>query len=367
MKVAIVSSTFPEEKPGGVPTYVEGRMAVLSRRCEVRLFALGQGDGVDRIGIGRSASFRRNVLIVWFRLLSAIREYRPDVIEVHNIPVGLPLFVLARRVNYFFHGPARLEARLEGIRGTSLAIKYLLEWVSIRCSRRVLVASSAFRALVCDEHPYLRARVRPPVIRYPKFVASPVASADAEDDRRCLEEIGLRFPGPRPVFVSVRRLVARTGLELLVRSFDRALTDGLVPQDAVLLIVGGGPLHDQIERLIRELGRQDNIRLVGRVSDQARDALYRHAHFNVVPTVGLEGFGLVVVEAALHGCPSIVTNVNALPEVVALLDGCGLVCEPDEGAMAAALGSSLKACRVDRAALQRLAVNRFVVRGRGPR
>ncbi len=46
------------------------------------------------------------------------------------------------------------------------------------------------------------------------------------------------------------------------------------------------------------------------------DALYRHATALVVPSVGYEVFGLVVLEAFARGTPVIVNDLGALPELV---------------------------------------------------
>ena len=46
---------------------------------------------------------------------------------------------------------------------------------------------------------------------------------------------------------------------------------------------------------------------------------YRAADLTVVPTVALEGFGLIAVESLAAGTPVLVTPVGGLPEVVAAL------------------------------------------------
>ena len=43
---------------------------------------------------------------------------------------------------------------------------------------------------------------------------------------------------------------------------------------------------------------------------------YRAANFSIVPTVSLEGFGLITVESMAAGTPVLVTNVGGLPETV---------------------------------------------------
>jgi glycosyltransferase involved in cell wall biosynthesis len=52
------------------------------------------------------------------------------------------------------------------------------------------------------------------------------------------------------------------------------------------------------------------------VAEDALPHLFYSADINVVPTIALEGFGLVAAEAMATGTPSMVTPVGGLPEVV---------------------------------------------------
>jgi glycosyltransferase involved in cell wall biosynthesis len=81
------------------------------------------------------------------------------------------------------------------------------------------------------------------------------------------------------------------------------------------------------------------IRFLGMVDEVTKDQLYAGAVANLVPTRALEGFGLVVVEAAMQGCPTIATEVDGLPEAIASLGEGGKVVAPEVEAMADALRS----------------------------
>ena len=68
----------------------------------------------------------------------------------------------------------------------------------------------------------------------------------------------------------------------------------------------------------------------------------------MVPTLGYEGFGLVVVEAGFMGCPSMVTDVGALPEVIETLNDYGTVVEPEKSSITRfllAVNDSIYPCR----------------------
>ena len=118
----------------------------------------------------------------------------------------------------------------------------------------------------------------------------------------------------RPLIVTARRLVERTGVELLVAAMPAILD---AHPSAQLVVTGDGPRRGAIEKQLVELGVADSVRLLGRVSDDDLLGWYRSADLVVTPTLELEGFGLSTVEAMSCGTPVVVTPVGANPEVAA--------------------------------------------------
>lgn len=131
-----------------------------------------------------------------------------------------------------------------------------------------------------------------------------------------------------------RRLVPRMGIDVLIAAWAREF--GADPK-LQLLIAGDGEQRSALEEQIRALALDGRVRLLGPVSDDTLVALYKAADVNVVPTRSHEGFGLVLLEAAACGTPSIVTRSGGLPEAIAGL-GTELVVPPaDVQALAARL------------------------------
>lgn len=122
------------------------------------------------------------------------------------------------------------------------------------------------------------------------------------------EENRARFGiGAGPVVLTVRRLVERMGIDLLIRA--AAEVPGLQ------VVVGGdGPLRGELEALATSLGVR--AAFLGYVKDEDLPALYRAADLFVLPTRALEGFGLVAIEAMACGTPAMGTPVGAIPEVL---------------------------------------------------
>src|SRR5471030_2178982 len=126
----------------------------------------------------------------------------------------------------------------------------------------------------------------------------------------------LQLPQDRPVVLAVRRLVRRMGLEDLIEAMKRVKAK---QPDVLLLIAGKGRLAEELQTRIADAGLEHNVRLLGFVPDHDLAALYRAADVSIVPTVALEGFGLITVESLASGTPVLVTPVGGLPEAVAPL------------------------------------------------
>ena len=82
------------------------------------------------------------------------------------------------------------------------------------------------------------------------------------------------------------------------------------------ILAGTGPLADELARLVEHKNLKDHVKLAGFVPDADLPAAYRAADLSVVPSISLEGFGLIVLESLAAGTPVLVTPVGGLPEVV---------------------------------------------------
>lgn len=127
------------------------------------------------------------------------------------------------------------------------------------------------------------------------------------------------------VLLSVSRLTEQKGLDTAVRALAQ------LPADAVLVVLGEGPLREPLTALARELGVENRLFLLGRVGDVAE--WYRRADVLVHPA-RWEGFGLALLEGMLAGLPVVATRVSSIPEIVG--DETGLLVEPNDTAGLAA-------------------------------
>lgn len=132
-------------------------------------------------------------------------------------------------------------------------------------------------------------------------VAEGVDSLPSTDRAGILRRLGLERDG---YLLAVGALEPRKAPLLLQGAYRAARAQGL---QAALVLVGEG-------RLAAQLGGP-GVRLLGRVSDPALDALYDGALALVTPSL-LEGYGLPVREALARGTPAIVSDLPAFgPEL----------------------------------------------------
>ena len=137
----------------------------------------------------------------------------------------------------------------------------------------------------------------------------------------------------RPTVVTVARLEDRyKGHDVMTRAMP--LVRSTVP-DAQWVVVGDGPLRNDIRRLAAAHGIADAIHMCGAVSDRERDDWLDRAHVfampSRVPAAGGagEGFGIVYLEAGVHGLPVVAGRRGGALDAV--VDGTtGLLVEPTD-------------------------------------
>jgi glycosyltransferase involved in cell wall biosynthesis len=258
--------------------------------------------GVSRLS--RWTSVRRSVR----RLLPAC-----DLVVTHGALVAFPTLDLVRKrpLVAHFHGPSALEIRAEARRPAIISyIRHFQESMLYRQADRFIVLSRAFAEVLSEQYGVDRSRVRviPGGIAFRRFLDLPT--------RREAREL-LGWPIDRPVIASVRRLVPSKGIDRLI---DAVVDVRHRVPDVFCAIAGDGHLASQLKRQIDERALQGHVRLLGFVPDDQLPLLYRAADLLVVPTVALEGFGLVVLESLACGTPVLVTPVGGLGETVQNLD-----------------------------------------------
>jgi glycosyltransferase involved in cell wall biosynthesis len=135
----------------------------------------------------------------------------------------------------------------------------------------------------------------------------------------------------RFVALVVAHLVPEKGVDVAIRSMP------LLPESAVLWVVGDGPERAGLEGLTRRLSLGDRVRFFGEQWDVA--PFMRAADVLVCPSLWAEAAGLVNLEALACGLPVVASRTGGIPEYVE--DGStGVLVPPgDAGALAGAIAA----------------------------
>lgn len=97
----------------------------------------------------------------------------------------------------------------------------------------------------------------------------------------------------------------------LLRAFAR-----LALPNVLLLVAGDGDQRSRLESLARELGIAEHVRFLGRQAPEALPSVYSAANVLVLPSIGVESFGLVQIEALACGTPVVASGLPGVRTIV---------------------------------------------------
>ena len=271
-----------------------------------RSTAIGEAYHVDTFAPIESPLPRR--LLGARRLMRDLNVRQYQVVGSHFALYTLPALDLLKDVPLVvhFHGPWAAEGQAEGASSFVYNVK---DWVENRVysrAQRFITLSEAFRQVLTERHRVPEEQVS--IVRGGVDIGRFAVCSSRREARERLQ-----LPPDRPIVLAVRRLAPRMGLQDLVAAAE--CIRQRVPE-VLILIAGKGPLAGDLQTLIEDSNLSRHVRLVGFVADEDLPLAYRAADLSVVPTVALEGFGLIAAESLAAGTPVLVTPVGGLPEVV---------------------------------------------------
>jgi glycosyltransferase involved in cell wall biosynthesis len=148
----------------------------------------------------------------------------------------------------------------------------------------------------------------------------PGAEISAEKRQTIRQELCGALAGP--ILITAGRFATPKALHHMVSAFSQIAEQ--FPQ-AVLVMIGDGPLFSEIKAQVDGLGLTDRIRLLGARSDVPE--LLAAADIYVSSSIW-EGLPMAVLEAMMSGLPVVATAVGDIPHV--LTDATGLIVPPGQ-------------------------------------
>lgn len=230
---------------------------------------------------------------------------------------------------------AMLGALLKAVRGTDLLILGHINLLPLALAAKVRRPRLRILLIVhglevWDLAPYRRKkRFEPTMLRLvdriasvSDFTARTMANAFKVPDQRLTllpNAVDLKpavaAAERQPIVLTVTRLAPHDrgkNVDKVLQAFALVLT---TQPDARLEIIGDGPLRPELETLASELRLGNAARFLGRVDDAALASAYHRAALFALPSAK-EGFGIVFLEAWMHGLPVICGTQDAAQEII---------------------------------------------------
>jgi glycosyltransferase involved in cell wall biosynthesis len=239
---------------------------------------------------------------------SQIRERAIDVVHAHGYKADLYAYIAARRERK----PVVATCHNWREVGSALRVYNRLDRMALKRFDAIAAVSDAVAGK----------------LRLAGVPAGRIRTVPNGIDARAFEEAAAGGPAAgsslnSPVIGVVGRLDLQKGFEHLFEAV-RGLRES--HRGLKVVIVGEGPDRAEIEAMVRKLGLEDQVTLVGQRSDMP--AVYAGMDIFVLPSLN-EGLPMTVLEAMAASRPVVATRVGAIPKVVE--DGqTGLLVEPGD-------------------------------------
>lgn len=340
MNILMLTSEFAPAT-GGIGTYAHG-VATAATALGARVTVVAPDYGVDSHADDAALPFEvtrfpgglhsmRDLPSKILLARSSVRHENYDVVHAADWPFFIPL-ALSRHLI-----PGRLIVTVHGteINETQTPLKRLaIRTTGVFGSRTEVAANSRFtRALLRDRFRVEGSRVAAIPLGVSEFWFGPRR-------RRDVTRRALGIGRDKIVLVSVARLTRRKGHHMMVAALAR-LPERL-RRHIAWLVVGPDGEEDYVAELHDLVNTSDcEVHLLGRLpNEEIRDIYGASDLFCLTgvpdPSGRVEGFGLVYLEAAAGGLPSVATAIGGVPDAV-IAGETGLLAAPDADAVAKAI------------------------------
>lgn len=313
---------------GGIETHLQVLCAELKDFVALRVVVANDGrrqteSVVDGVRVCRLATlFNINSTPMCRRMAHEIRNTRADIVHIH-LPNPMAL------VSYLASGQKQslvLTWHSDVLRQKVLRKALLpLEIQALRRCAACIVTSESYRdsSPILEKYKHL-CRIVPYGIQLHRFQV-----LDKQEVARLHDQYSGR------IILGVGRLVYYKGFEYLIRAMKHI--------QGHLLLVGDGPLRDDLENEARRLGLMNRIFFLGEIQNEQLAPYLHAANVFVLPSVArTEAFGIVQLEAMACETPVVNTSIESGVPFVSLDGETGLTVAPcDSLALANAINRLL--------------------------
>lgn len=257
-------------------------------------------------------------------LREVIRKHNVDILHPTHVPIFSPETILMKRMGVkiiFSDQSSRVPVDRSWLKDKAARAKNRLvsHWIDM------IIADAEF----IKNDLITKVGVPPPKIEV-IYNGVNVSRFDS-NERPSIDKESLGIPQDRRVVTTVANCIPEKGLDVFLKAAKEVLGSG---PKATFVVVGDGPLRDDLEELSRSLGISQSTGFLG-MRDDVHQILALSDVF-VLCSMWEEAHALVILEAMAAGLPVVASDIGAIPESV--VDGVTGILFPRGDAKAAADG-----------------------------
>lgn len=315
MKILFISIDFPPDV-GGVANYYKN---ICQNLEDVDLTVLTEQksgsetfDSKQGYKIIRKDLFYKTIWPKWLKMLftayKIVKQEKPDWVFVGQVlPVGTAVYFLQKIFKFRY---------LVFSHGTDIGIP-------MTHARKRQIMTLVFKKannIIANSH-YTMKRLAKIGINEDKIVVMfpcpdrPVAYEKLQNEISNIKN-QYNLVG-KLVFLTIGRLVERKGIDNVFEALSLVKHKY---QDFIYLVIGKGTDKNRLNELIRQYGLEDNVKMVGYISENEKPIFYNASDIYIMTgrevKGDVEGFGLVYLEANSYGKPVIASRTGGVIEAV---------------------------------------------------
>jgi len=347
MKIIMLGKWPGEEDYGGVATYIVNLAKHLSKFKDIKLFVVSFGKK-NSIFVYENAKVI--ILRIWkiyyfipilamLRLMIEVKKIEPDIIHVNGAnlsPYILTALFFIRNPDLIitYHSyPLKELLALKRIEKDSILWK-LNKWVQlniVRKSRAIISVTETIKSWIIKDFEIDEEKIM--------VIPNGVDILEFNDERnRCIERSEFGFNTSDYIILHAKAFLPINGQEYLIRSMV-PISDSI--PNARLVLVGDGPLKNELTKLAIELKVASRVSFLGWVPHSKMPRLLSLADVVVIPSISIEGFeegsSIFLLEAMSMKKPIIAASSGGLRECLKDGENAIMLQNVDENSIAKAV------------------------------
>lgn len=297
---------------GGIQNMSYHFVGAFSEQCDFRVFCSKDSDDVEGYDNVTYSKYKQDETFglhgeLIKNTFSAHKQKAFDFTFASLYPYGLACYFLKKLKGVPYgiltHGnELMLEPERKGIKGKIIGIvKQRLKRIILENADVVFANSNYTKELFLESYSAKKVVVIHPPVKYVD------RHVDVENEKK------------NYVLLSIGRIIERKGFQYAIDAMSELIK--AYPQ-LKYYIAGDGPYADTLKQKTIELGLEEHVFLLGRISEEEKDRLYRECDCFIMPSYTIkedaevEGFGIVFIEANMYGKYVIGTREGGIPDAI---------------------------------------------------